>query len=126
MRDVKEKYTATRVHLLSAFLRAKDPIDKRERNEFPSNRRISAYVRVVVLGVLSFGPENRLFRGCLRPLGLWHRTTLSGDSPALGSTHRWVSCKLRRVRLSPPPPTRGGCVGTSASPVFPPEGSWAW
>jgi len=32
MRDVKDKYT--RVHLLSAFLRAKDPIDKRERSEF--------------------------------------------------------------------------------------------
>ena len=32
-RDVKDKYT--RVHLLSAFLRAKDPIDKRERSEFP-------------------------------------------------------------------------------------------
>ena len=28
VRDVKDKYTATRVHLLSAFLRAKDPIDK--------------------------------------------------------------------------------------------------
>ena len=50
--------------------------------------------------------KTRLFRGCLRPLGLWHRTTLSGDSPALGSTHHWVFCKLRRVRLSPPPPTR--------------------
>ena len=35
MRDVKDKYTATRVHLLSAFLRAKDPIDKRRRSEFP-------------------------------------------------------------------------------------------
>ena len=35
MRDVKDKYTATRVHLLSAFLRAKDPIDKRQRSEFP-------------------------------------------------------------------------------------------
>ena len=33
MRDVKDKYT--RVHLLSAFLRAKDPMDKRERSEFP-------------------------------------------------------------------------------------------
>ena len=32
MRDVKDQYT--RVHLLSAFLRAKDPIDKRERSEF--------------------------------------------------------------------------------------------
>ena len=32
MRDVKDEYT--RVHLLSAFLRAKDPIDKRERSEF--------------------------------------------------------------------------------------------
>ena len=31
----KDKYTATRVHLLSAFLRAKGPIDKRERSEFP-------------------------------------------------------------------------------------------
>ena len=31
MRDVKDKYT--RVHLLSAFLRAKDPIDKRQRSE---------------------------------------------------------------------------------------------
>ena len=35
LRDVKDKYTATRVHLLSAFLRAKDPIDKRQRSEFP-------------------------------------------------------------------------------------------
>jgi len=35
MRDVEDKYTATRVHLLSAFLRAKDPIDKRQRSEFP-------------------------------------------------------------------------------------------
>jgi len=35
MRDVKDTYTATRVHLLSAFLRAKDPIDKRQRSEFP-------------------------------------------------------------------------------------------
>ena len=50
MRDGKEEHT--RVHLLSAFLRAKDPNDKRERSEFPSNRRISACVRVVVLGVL--------------------------------------------------------------------------
>jgi len=33
MRDVKGKHT--RVHPLSAFLRAKDPIDKRERSEFP-------------------------------------------------------------------------------------------
>jgi len=33
IRDVKEEHT--RVHLLSAFLRAKDPIDKRERSEFP-------------------------------------------------------------------------------------------
>jgi len=33
MRDVKDKYT--RVHLLSAFLRARDPIDKRERSETP-------------------------------------------------------------------------------------------
>jgi len=44
----------TRVHLLSAFLRAKDPIDQRERSEFfPSNRRRHKatsvlYVRVVV------------------------------------------------------------------------------
>jgi len=50
MRDVKEERTLSLV--LSAFLRAKDPIDKRERSELPSNRRISAYVRVVVLGVL--------------------------------------------------------------------------
>ena len=33
MRDVKGKHT--RVLVLSAFLRAKDPIDKRERSEFP-------------------------------------------------------------------------------------------
>ena len=32
MRDVQGKHT--RVHLLSAFLRAKDPIDKRERSEY--------------------------------------------------------------------------------------------
>ena len=50
MRDVKEEHTL--VLVLSAFLRAKDEFDQRERSEFPSNRRISAYVRVVVLGVL--------------------------------------------------------------------------
>jgi len=32
MRDVKEEHTV--VLVLSAFLRAKDPIDKRERSEF--------------------------------------------------------------------------------------------
>jgi len=59
MRDVKDRYT--RVHLLSAFLRAKDPIDKRERSEFPQYQTYQCYVRVVVLGVLgllSFGPKN--------------------------------------------------------------------
>ena len=38
MRDVKDKYTATRVHLLSAFRHAKDPIDKRERSELPQKQ----------------------------------------------------------------------------------------
>jgi len=33
MRDVKEEHTL--VHVLSAFLRAKDEFDKRERREFP-------------------------------------------------------------------------------------------
>jgi len=41
MRDVKEEHTLLLV--LSAFLRAKDPIDKRERSEFPSNRRIEGW-----------------------------------------------------------------------------------
>jgi len=50
VRDVKGKHT--RVHLLSAFLRAKDPIDKRERSEFPQQQTYQCYVRVVVLGVL--------------------------------------------------------------------------
>ena len=50
MRDVKDEYT--RVHLLPAFLRAKDPIDKRERSEFPQQQTYQCYVRVVVLGVL--------------------------------------------------------------------------
>jgi len=64
------------VPVLSAFLRAKDGFDKRERSEFPSHRRIRAYVRVVVLGVLrravlSFGPNNRLFRRRPRPSGIW-------------------------------------------------------
>ena len=55
-RDVKDEHT--RVHVLSAFLRAKDEFDKkRAKGVAPSNRRISAYVRVVVLGVLR--------RGCL-------------------------------------------------------------
>ena len=83
MRDVKEEHT--RVHVLSAFLRAKDEFDQRERSEFPSNRRISAYVRVVVLGVL-------------------RRTVFWAEKPALpcvcvcvcdamyvGLSHRWLS-----------------------------------
>ena len=37
MRDVKGKHI--RVHLLSAFLRAKDPIDNRERSAFPQSQR---------------------------------------------------------------------------------------
>jgi len=48
----RQKEEHTLVLVLSAFLRAKYPIDKRERSELPSNRRISAYVRVVVLGVV--------------------------------------------------------------------------
>jgi len=59
MRDVKEEHTL--VLVLSAFLRAKDEFDKRERREFSQLQTISAYVRVVVLGVLrrvSFGPKN--------------------------------------------------------------------
>jgi len=48
-RDVKEEHT--RVLVLSAFLRAKDPIDKRERSEF-LQKRFQRYARVVVLGVL--------------------------------------------------------------------------
>ena len=31
----RQRYVHTCVHLLSAFLRAKDPIDKRKRSEFP-------------------------------------------------------------------------------------------
>jgi len=48
-------------------------------------RRISAYVRMVVLGVLrrtvlSSGPKKHgSFVGCLRPPGLRHRTTLTGE-----------------------------------------------
>ena len=58
MRDVK-KGKHTRVHPLSALLRAKDPIDKRERSEFPQSETYQcAHVRVVVLGVLSSGPKN--------------------------------------------------------------------
>ena len=39
--------------LLSAFLRAKDEFDKRERSELPPVTDVSVpYVRVVVLGVL--------------------------------------------------------------------------
>ena len=51
MRDVKDKYT--RVHLLSAFLRAKSGVVTNESEASSlGSRRISAYVRVVVLGVL--------------------------------------------------------------------------
>jgi hypothetical protein len=35
MRDVNVKEEHTRVHALSALLRAKDEFDKRERSEFP-------------------------------------------------------------------------------------------
>ena len=40
VRDVKEEHTL--LHVLSAFQHAKDKFYKRERSEFPSNRRISA------------------------------------------------------------------------------------
>ena len=74
MRDVKGKHT--RVH---SFFRPSCVQKTRLTNESevsdPSNRRISAHVRVVVLGVLrrvlSFGPENRLFRRRPRPSGIW-------------------------------------------------------
>ena len=52
MRDVKEVHTL--VLVLSAFLRAKAPggLTNESEGSSPSNRRISAHVRVVVLGVL--------------------------------------------------------------------------
>jgi hypothetical protein len=78
MRDVKEEHTL--VLVLSAFLCAKDGFDKRERSEFPSNRRISAYVRVVVLGVLRrtvFWAENPAL---LNPPGVEISTQVGVDS----------------------------------------------
>ena len=61
MRDVKKKST----HLCTFFRPSyvqKDPIDKRERSEFPQQQTYQRYVRVVVVGVLgrelSFGHKD--------------------------------------------------------------------
>jgi len=85
MRDVKGKHT--RVHLLSAFLRAKSRVLTNE-SEVSShgNRRTGAYVRVVVLGVLGvlyclLGRKLGSFAGAsaLQASGR-HRTTLVRDA----------------------------------------------
>jgi len=63
----------TRVHLLSALLRAKTPGDLTNESEVSShgNRRISAFCAGGgVLGILSFGPKARLFRRRPRPSGI--------------------------------------------------------
>ena len=56
MREVKDKYT--RVHLLSAFLHAKDPIDKRERSELPQE------LCVICLWLAAFVAATAAASGC--------------------------------------------------------------
>ena len=53
VRDVQRQvHSHPCAFLLSAFLRAKHPIGKRERSDFPQSQTYQCYVRVVVLGVL--------------------------------------------------------------------------
>ena len=73
------------------------------------NRRISAYVRVVVLGVLrrtvlSFGPTTRLFRRRLRPSGIRQAPYDPGQrcTLPLGSARRWVAHQTLRRVCGPP------------------------
>ena len=96
MRDVKEEHIL--VLVLSAFLRAKDEFDQRERSESPLVTDVSVlYVRVVVLGVLgravlSLGRNNRLFRRCPRPSGIQPAPYDPGQRCTLPRQRTLVGC----------------------------------
>jgi len=63
----------------------------------PSNRRISAYVRVVVLGVLRrvvLWAESRFFRRCPRPSGIWQAPYDPGKRCTLPRQRTLVGCTL--------------------------------
>ena len=95
---------------MCTFFRPSDMQKTRLTNESevscPRNRRISAYVRVVVLGVLrravlSFGPKNRLFRRCPRPSGIWQAPYDPGQRctpPRQCTLVDHLVCELRRRR----------------------------
>jgi len=107
MRDVK-KSTPART-LDRAFLRAKTGGSTNEVSSRKGNRRSGAMCGWGCWAYCLLGLQTRLFRRCLRPPGLWHRTTLAGDiycSRQHTPAGVWTHARL--------------CIASV------PGGSWAW